>query len=126
VCLVSLTAQESEILADYIRSCFVSTIRLRAHAIIMRSEKFSLEDISKLVFSSTRAITRWFVVFDEKRLVSIFSGLSFKYPGKTSPRRDKEFIRFGSQKKVYQTKKLQTLKKQFARIIYSRTFNYKI
>lgn len=72
--LVSLTAHESEILADYVRSCPVSTIRLRAHAILMRSERLSLEAISKLVFRSTRAITRWFVEFDERRLASIFSG----------------------------------------------------
>lgn len=158
--LVSLTAHESEILAGYVRSCPVSTIRLRAHALLMRSERLSLEAISKLVFRSARAITRWFVEFDEKRLASIFSGhidnenaskltrkqklqikrvlgkppdkygipkefwdvpklknyieakfgvvyesdisyhfllkfsgLSFKYPDKTSPRRDEEFIK---------------------------------
>lgn len=158
--LVSLTAHESEILADYVRSCPVTTIRLRAHALLMRNERLSLEAISKLVFRSERAITRWFVEFDERRLASIFSGhidnenaskltrkqklqikrvlgkpsdkygipkefwdvpklknyveakfgvvyesdisyhfllkfsgLSFKYPDKTSPRRDEEFIK---------------------------------
>lgn len=158
--LVSLTAHESEILADYVRGCSVSTIRLRAHAILMRDRKLSLGDISTLVFRSERSITRWFVEFNERRLSSIFSGhidnenaskltkvqklqikkilgrppdkygvpkefwdvpklknyveakfgvvyesdisyhfllkfsgLSFKYPDKTSPRRDEEFIK---------------------------------
>ena len=72
--LISLTAQESEILEDYVRSCPVLTIRLRAHAILMREQRLSLESISKLVFRSKRAITRWFVEFDKTRLASIFSG----------------------------------------------------
>ena len=72
--LVSLTAHESEILEDYVKSCPVATIRLRAHAILMRNERLSLEAISKLVFRSPRAITRWFVEFDRIRLASIFSG----------------------------------------------------
>ena len=72
--LVNLTAHESEILADYVRSCPVSTIRLRAHAILMRNERLSLESISKLVFRSERALTRWFVEFEKTRLSSIFSG----------------------------------------------------
>lgn len=72
--LVSLTAHESEILADYVKSCPVATIRLRAHAILMRNERLRLEDISTLVFRSPRAITRWFVEFDKVRIASIFSG----------------------------------------------------
>ena len=72
--LISLTAHESEILEDYVKACPVPTIRLRAHAILMRNERLSLEAISKLVFRSQRAITRWFVEFDRLRLASIFSG----------------------------------------------------
>lgn len=72
--LISLTANESEILEDYVKSCPVPTIRLRAHALLMRDQRLSLEAISKLVFRSQRAITRWFVEFDEIRLASIFSG----------------------------------------------------
>lgn len=158
--LITLTTQESEILADYVKSCPIETVRLRAHAILMRNKRLSLSDISNLVFRSERAVTRWFVEFNKVRLASIFSGhidnenagkltrsqkleikkiigkppdkyglpkefwdvpklknyiqaefgvmyesdtsyhfllkfsgLSFKYPDKTSPRRDEKFIR---------------------------------
>lgn len=72
--LISLTANESEILEDYVKSCPVPTIRLRAHALLMRGQRLSLEAISKLVFRSVGSITRWFVEFDKTRLASIFSG----------------------------------------------------
>lgn len=71
--LISLTANEFEILEDYVKTCPVPTIRLRAHAILMRNQRLSLEAVSKLVFRSVRSITRWFVEFDKKRLASIFS-----------------------------------------------------
>ena len=158
--LISLTAQESKILADYVRNCSLETVRLRAHALLMRDKRLQTEDISSLVFRSERTVTRWFEEFDKKRLASIFSGqidnenaskltriqkleikrvlgtppdeygipkefwdlpklknyiqaefgvvyesdisyhfllkfsgLSFKYPEKTSPRRDEDFIK---------------------------------
>lgn len=72
--LISLTAHESEILSKYVKSCPIETVRLRAHALLMRSQRLNLKDISKLVFRSERAITRWFVEFNEMRLASIFSG----------------------------------------------------
>ncbi len=72
--LISLTAQESEILSDYVKSCPIETIRLRAHALLMRNRSLSLEDISPLVFRSQRTVTRWLEEFSEKRLASIFSG----------------------------------------------------
>lgn len=158
--LISLTAEESEILADYVRSCPLETVRLRAHALLMRNKRLEINDISALVFRSQRTVARWFEEFSEKRLASIFSGqidnenaskltraqkleikkvlgtppdkygipkefwdvpklknyiqaefgvryesdisyhfllkfsgLSFKYPEKTSPRRDEDFIK---------------------------------
>ena len=72
--LISLTAQESEILADYVRSCSLETVRLRAHALLMRDKRLGISNISSLVFRSQRTVTRWFVEFNEKRLASIFSG----------------------------------------------------
>lgn len=72
--LITLTVHESEILEDYVKSCPVATIRLRAHALLMRDKGLSLGDISTLVFRSPRAITRWFVEFKKMRLASIFSG----------------------------------------------------
>lgn len=72
--LISLTAQESEILSDYVKKCPIPTIRLRAHALLMRNQGINLRDISTLVFRSQRAITRWFVEFNKIRLSSIFSG----------------------------------------------------
>lgn len=72
--LISLTAQESEILSKYVKSCPIETVRLRAHALLMRNQRLSLEAISNLVFRSKRAITRWLIEFDKIRLASIFSG----------------------------------------------------
>lgn len=72
--LVSLTAPESNILSDYVKSCPIETIRLRAHALLMRDKRLQIRDISALVFRSQRTVARWFEEFDEKRLASIFSG----------------------------------------------------
>lgn len=72
--LISLTAQESEILSDYVKTCPIPTIRLRAHALLMRHKGIKIEDISSLVFRSQRAVIRWFGEFSETRLASIFSG----------------------------------------------------
>ena len=157
--LISLTAQETEILSRYVKLCPIVTVRLRAHALLMRNKGILVGDVSSLVFRSERTVTRWFVEFNKVRLASIFSGqidnenaskltriqklqiknvlgkppdkygvpkefwdvpklkdyiqaqfgvvyesdmsyhfllkfsgLSFKYPDKTSPRRDEEFI----------------------------------
>ncbi len=59
--LISLTTNESEILEDYVKTCPVPTIRLRAHALLIRDKRLSLSDISNLVFRLERSITRWFI-----------------------------------------------------------------
>ena len=49
------------------------TIRLRAHALLMRQHGLHLADIAGLVFRSEWTITRWFKEFVGRRLSSIFS-----------------------------------------------------
>lgn len=72
--LISLTLPEKEILGDYAESSPLKSIRLRAHAVLMRNKKMKLEDISELVFRSKRVVTRWLKDFSNQKLASLFSG----------------------------------------------------
>lgn len=50
------------------------TVRLRAHAILMRNERLKIADISKFVFRSEVTVSRWIIEFSKSRMKSIFSG----------------------------------------------------
>lgn len=71
--LIFLTLPEKNILKGYIKTCPIPTVRLRAHAILMRDKRIKIADISELVFRSERTVTRWLNQFTEKRLASLFS-----------------------------------------------------
>jgi transposase len=71
--LIYLTAQEEEILEGHIKKSPLETVRLRAHAIVMRARKLGLEDIARLVYRSVQTVSRWIAEFVKERLSSLFS-----------------------------------------------------
>lgn len=131
--LISLTAHESEILEDYVKSCPVETIRLRAHALLMRDQRLDLKDISRLVFRSQRAITRWFAEFNEVRLASIFSGhIDNENAGKLTRKQKLEIKRvlgkvpnkYGIPKEFWNVPKLKEYVKAEFGIVYESDISY--
>src|SRR3990167_8658415 len=74
VYLISLTLPEKEMLEEYAESSPLKTIRLRAHAVLMRDEGLEVNRVSKFSFRSERTVTRWLGDFSSKRMASIFSG----------------------------------------------------
>lgn len=51
----------------------LETVRLRTHAIAMRSRRLSMENIAKLVYRSVQTVSRWIAEFVKKQLSSLFS-----------------------------------------------------
>jgi transposase len=74
VYLIILSVLEKEILQGYVKTCPIPTVRLRAHAILMRDRRVKVADIAELTFRSERAVTRWLKEFTKSRLASLFSG----------------------------------------------------
>jgi transposase len=72
--LIILSLPEKEILKGYVKTCPIQTVRLRAHAILMRDRRVEVGDISELVFRSERTVTRWLNEFSARRISSLFSG----------------------------------------------------
>lgn len=72
--LIVLSTPEKRILRDYVLHCPLETVRLRAHALLMRDLRMSIEDIAKLVFRSVRTITRWLQDYVSRHVASLFSG----------------------------------------------------
>jgi transposase len=72
--LILLSAQEIKVLEGYVSKSPLVTVRLRAHALLMRNQRLPLEAIASLVFRSTRTVTRWLEEFTVQRLASVFSG----------------------------------------------------
>ena len=70
----ALTTKEKNKLAKYVLTSPLKTVRLKAHAVLMRDEGLELATIAKLVFRKERAVTRWLSDFSKRRLASIFTG----------------------------------------------------
>ena len=56
------------------KTCPIQTVRLRAHAVLMRDKQVGIPDISDLVFRSERTVTRWLAEFEQRKISSLFSG----------------------------------------------------
>ena len=74
VYLISLTLLEKEILEGYAETSPLKSIRLRAHAILMRNEALSINQVARLSFRNQRTITRWIKEYTAFKLASLFSG----------------------------------------------------
>mgnify|MGYP001615763634 CR=1 FL=1 len=72
--LISLTLPEKEILEEYAEISPLKSIRLRAHAILMRNEALPAEQVARLSFRNQRTITRWVKEYTVSKLSSLFSG----------------------------------------------------
>lgn len=72
--LISLTLPEKELLEDYAESSPLKSIRLRAHAVLMRDGRLEVNQVAKFSFRSERTVARWLKEFSSKRMASLFSG----------------------------------------------------
>lgn len=72
--LIFLSLPEKEILESYVKSSPLETVRLRAHAVLMRDGQMGIKNIALFVFHSERTVARWIGEFSILRLGSIFSG----------------------------------------------------
>lgn len=70
---IFLSLPEKEILEGYIKTSPIPTVRLRAHAVLMRAQRLKITDISELVFRSEITVSRWMSQFSTSRMRSIFS-----------------------------------------------------
>lgn len=71
---IDISEQENTLLQNYFKTSPIRLIRLKAQAIIMRSENLPVGKISKILFVSYRTVGRWTRDFKERRMASIFSG----------------------------------------------------
>lgn len=91
--LTFLTLPEKETLAAYIQTSSLKSIRLRAHAILMRDRGMDIQNISYLVFRSERVVTRWLKEFSLRRISSLFSGYVKNENASKLTREQKEEVR---------------------------------
>lgn len=90
---IDISEDERNLLRKYFKTSPIRLLRLKAQAVVMRSEKVSIGDISKFLFVSYRTVERWIKDFKERRMSSIFSGrLGNEYASKLT-RLQKEEIR---------------------------------
>lgn len=74
--ILYLSDIEKRLLAGYFRHSSIGLIRQKAQAILMRDNGLSIRIIGESQIKSERTITRWLKDFDQRRMASIFSGLS--------------------------------------------------
>lgn len=72
--LIVLVQPEVETLEAFVKTSPLKSVRLRAHALLMRDDGIGIERIAKLTFCSVRTVTRWLKEFVERRMASLFSG----------------------------------------------------
>jgi len=90
---IDISKDERILLRKYFRTSPIRLIRFKAQAIVMRSEKAQVKNISKFLFVSQRTVERWIKDFDQRRMASIFSGrLGNEYASKLT-RQQKEEIK---------------------------------
>lgn len=71
---IDISKDERILLRKYFRTSPIRLIRFKAQAIVMRSEKASVKNISKFLFVSPRTVEKWMKDFNQRRMASIFSG----------------------------------------------------
>lgn len=73
---IDLSTEEKEILQEYFKTSPIGLIRLKAQAILLRDHEMKVEEIAYAVVRDERTIERWIKDFSDRRLASIFSGMS--------------------------------------------------
>jgi len=131
--LIILTLPEKEILKGYVKSCPLETVRLRAHAILMRDKQVKLLDIAELVFRTPRTITRWLNEFTDQRISSLFSGhIDNENAGKLTRQQKAEIKRvlsqppdkYGIPKEFWDVPKLKEYVKAEFDVVYESSVSY--
>lgn len=72
---INLSTEEIELLQQYAAKASIELLRLKAHAILLRSQDVLIKHIAFSVGRSGRTIERWVKDYSERRLASIFSGM---------------------------------------------------
>jgi transposase len=70
---IDISEEERILLKNYFKTSPIKLIRLKAQAVVMRSEKTPVKNISKFLFVSYRSVERWIKDFSTRRMASIFS-----------------------------------------------------
>lgn len=96
---IDVSEEERLLLRKYFKTSPIRLIRLKAQAVVMRSEKAPIRDISRFLFVSYRTVERWVKDFDQRRMSSIFSGrLDNEYAAKLTRSQKEQIKRVLSQK----------------------------
>lgn len=96
---INLSEEEKELLKTYFQKSPLTLIRLKAQAIIIRSNGLLISDISKAIFRNTRTVERWIKDFKDRRMASIFSGrVGNEYASKLTREQKTEIQKVLSQK----------------------------
>lgn len=96
---IDVSEEERLLLRKYFKTSPIRLIRLKAQAVVMRSEKASIKDISKFLFVSYRTVERWVKDFKVRGMASIFSGrLDNEYASKLTRSQKEQIKRVLSQK----------------------------
>jgi transposase len=72
---INLSTDEVNLLQQYAGKAPIELMRLKAHAILMRSQRIPIKTIAFTERRSYRTIQRWIKDYSETRLASIFSGM---------------------------------------------------
>jgi len=72
---ICLSNAEEVLLRRYFETSPILLIRLKAQAVVMRSQDMKLENIARVLFRNVRTVERWVKDFSNRRTGSIFSGL---------------------------------------------------
>lgn len=96
---IDISEDEKILLRKYFKTSPIRLVRLKAQAIVMRSEKAPIKNISKFLFVSYRTVERWIKDFSIRRLSSIFSGrLNNEYASKLTRLQKEQIKKVLSQK----------------------------
>ena len=72
--IIVLSLPEREVLGRHLKKSPITSIRLRAQAILLKSQGLKVADIAEALLTSLRTITRWLKNFLQRRIASLFSG----------------------------------------------------
>jgi transposase len=130
---ISLPTDESSVLQEYASSAPIELMRLKAHAILLRSRSIQIKDIAFSTNRSYRTVERWIKNYSEIRLASIFSGMQGNQHAAKLTRSQKREIRktlnkpsskYGLPKKFWDVPQLRDYVKAEFGVVYESVQSY--
>lgn len=131
--VIFLNAPEKNLLENYVKTSSVALIRFKAHAVLMKSQDFSLEQISLVVFRDKDVVSRWINAFQKSRMSSIFSGHVNNENASKLTKEQKEEIKkivglepdeYGIPKEFWDVPKLKNYVKAEFGVVYESDISY--